>query len=308
EIVWSIVLLRGLVPAQWSLVPSSTWARLPSLPAFAEQLPDGAGGAASLVVALWLAGVMAFALFGGCTYRRRVAQLCGQSRAADAAWQQAARAAARLLGMHTVPCLRATRARGAPCVAGLLRPIVFVPGQLPGATDPASRENVLLHEFAHLQRRDPWRAAAGLFVLMLFWFHPIVWLASARLQLLRELSCDQRAAAANGVAAYRATLARCAAALLDGNSWLPAPGLGGRQLLPRLAALAALAAESRTGRRRRTLLGTVACLAVCIASCVLATPAPEATMPSVAELLRQPGCFARHYAVLTALAAAEPAR
>jgi beta-lactamase regulating signal transducer with metallopeptidase domain len=58
----------------------------------------------------------------------------------------------------------------------------------------AQQRALLAHEFAHLQRRDPfWRIAQRAVLLPLF-FHPLAWLAQRRLESLAEDACDASAA------------------------------------------------------------------------------------------------------------------
>lgn len=50
---------------------------------------------------------------------------------------------------------------------------------------------VLLHELAHARRRDNLIRLLHEGVLCALWFHPLIWLAGARMALYRELSCDE---------------------------------------------------------------------------------------------------------------------
>ncbi len=74
---------------------------------------------------------------------------------------------------------------------GTWRPTVVLPARLLG-TD---LRPVLAHELAHLRRGDA--AVAGLqrLAVAVWWFHPLVWLMSARLTAAREGCCDEEAVA-----------------------------------------------------------------------------------------------------------------
>ena len=71
----------------------------------------------------------------------------------------------------------------APMTWGFLRPVVILPAYAAAWTD-AERDLVLRHERAHIARRDwLWQMLASVLTVV-FWFHPLMWLAN--LQLRRE--------------------------------------------------------------------------------------------------------------------------
>src|SRR5262249_10266791 len=57
---------------------------------------------------------------------------------------------------------------------------------------------VLLHELAHLRRRDDWTNLAGKVLGAVFFFHPAVWFVEPRLELEREMACDELVLAKTG--------------------------------------------------------------------------------------------------------------
>ncbi len=76
-----------------------------------------------------------------------------------------------------------------PFSMGGRRPTVVVPEL--ALTDPQARWPMLWHELVHLQRRDFRAQLVEELVLTLFWFHPLLWGYRRRLELLREVLCDQ---------------------------------------------------------------------------------------------------------------------
>ena len=75
-----------------------------------------------------------------------------------------------------------------PFILGILRPRIYLPSTLDGSL----HEAVLLHEQAHLQRRDHWWKPLGYVLLTIHWFNPLVWLSYILLCRDIELACDEK--------------------------------------------------------------------------------------------------------------------
>lgn len=82
-----------------------------------------------------------------------------------------------------------TEQLGAPFVVGVFQPRIYLPFDL------AEEEQyyVLLHERAHLHRRDHWWKPIGFLLLTIYWCNPLLWLAYTLLCRDIELACDERA-------------------------------------------------------------------------------------------------------------------
>ena len=98
-------------------------------------------------------------------------------------------------------------------VWGICRPRILLP------TDAeqwgAQRQRaVITHEMSHICRRDALTQCLLQLTEMIYWFHPLVWLAAQRIRSEREQACDdlvvRNADAADGLrralAAYRGRL------------------------------------------------------------------------------------------------------
>jgi beta-lactamase regulating signal transducer with metallopeptidase domain/Mg-chelatase subunit ChlD len=90
-----------------------------------------------------------------------------------------------------VPVLEAAEVR-VPSVVGIRRPCVLLPAGLAARLDTATLRHVLLHEEAHVRRRDPlWLFLAELAHAALFW-NPLAALVRRELELSGEDACDAR--------------------------------------------------------------------------------------------------------------------
>jgi beta-lactamase regulating signal transducer with metallopeptidase domain len=77
-----------------------------------------------------------------------------------------------------------------PAALGFFRPAIVFPAWLLPQLSADEIQVILLHEHAHLRRRDPWTNLAQKFVKAVFFFHPAVWWIESHLTLEREMACD----------------------------------------------------------------------------------------------------------------------
>ncbi|NKB70141.1 MAG: hypothetical protein GKR89_23960 [Candidatus Latescibacteria bacterium] len=80
-----------------------------------------------------------------------------------------------------------------PVLLGWRRPLIALPTDLYSRSQPAALEDIediIVHELAHLKRRDPLFNLLGQLVVSLYWFHPLVRWAARALVEVRECACD----------------------------------------------------------------------------------------------------------------------
>lgn len=146
---------------------------------------------AGIAIALWVTGAALLALrllvgFLAVRRLRRNAEPLDNPAVRDLVSACAAR-----MGTHTTPPLLVSSAVTMPCTAGWLRPVVLLPDDCLD-WDPQRLEVVLLHELGHIRRMDIVPHLVGEVARMVYWFNPLVWLATARLRAEAESATDER--------------------------------------------------------------------------------------------------------------------
>ncbi len=76
-----------------------------------------------------------------------------------------------------------------PFILGIFRPRIYLSSTL----GEGELRYIAAHESAHLKRKDHWWKALGYFLLCIYWFHPLCWIAYALLCKDIELACDEKA-------------------------------------------------------------------------------------------------------------------
>ena len=143
----------------------------------------------TLLGALWALGALAvlLRLAIGTTIVARLAR--AGARIDDGGWLSLAQRLATTLGIQRPLILMRGDRIGVPVTWGIVYPIVLLPDD--ADTWPEERRRfVLVHEMAHVKRLDALTQLVGQVALALFWFDPLVWIATRRMQLEREHACD----------------------------------------------------------------------------------------------------------------------
>ena len=114
--------------------------------------------------------------------------------AGDARWLPLARELANDLAISRIAFRRSARA-AMPVAYGVWRPTVLMPAAADGWTEDRLRI-VLLHELAHVKRRDCLTHMLAQVACGLYWFNPLAWVAARRVRAERERACDDLVLAA----------------------------------------------------------------------------------------------------------------
>src|SRR5262249_51182160 len=92
-------------------------------------------------------------------------------------------------GLRRAPRLLMTPETSVALTAGVRNPVVLLPEE-PWKWTPERKKLVLLHEMAHVERRDCLSLVLVAAATAAYWFHPLVWALAARLRRDGELACD----------------------------------------------------------------------------------------------------------------------
>lgn len=92
---------------------------------------------------------------------------------------------------QTIPLLYSSQIPG-PLTLGLFKPAIVLPIGIEQQLTENQLRLVLLHELAHIQRRDilwNWLAYG---ITLAHWFNPLIWFASKRMKADMEMACDAK--------------------------------------------------------------------------------------------------------------------
>ena len=166
----------------------------------------------------------------------------------------------------------------AAAILGCGSPSIAVAPALIRHLDPDELDRIVIHEWAHVQRRDDWLNLAQLAVRALAGWHPAVWWLNRHLQIEREAACDEMTVAVTGSPkGYAASLAKTAVLQPARRRLVPAPGvLSGPALRGRIVRILAYRRLESKARSLRTALAasaSVVGLALCVGALRLVGPA-----------------------------------
>ncbi len=149
----------------------------------------------TVMIALYVAGVIGLLLYrAGQHWRlRRLARRATVVHEAE--WTRLLAECARTLGIRRAVRLLRSREHTVPAAFGTFRPAILIPA-VADLWDDDRRRAVMLHELAHVARRDCLTQTIAACACAAYWFHPAMWWVARRLRIERELACDDRVIAA----------------------------------------------------------------------------------------------------------------
>jgi beta-lactamase regulating signal transducer with metallopeptidase domain len=293
HLVWTLALGALLVLPLMSLgLPAwkLSFLQIPTLPAvvsaggaMAGAEPAGLGTGAALAL-LWTLGVAVVLgrMAAGWLGVRRLAR--GAVPVTDACWTAAVAELGASVGVRGR--VRLLRGDGAtmPATWGVRVPTVLLPAEADEWT-AERRRVVLLHELAHVARRDCLTQMLATLCCAVYWFHPGAWWAARRMRVEREEACDDRVLAAGARPSdYAGHLVEVARAFRLPRPAGPVLAMArGSQLQARVLAVL----DARRDRRTVSRLGGAAVSAAVLAALfplAIAAPTERASLPAAPRM------------------------
>lgn len=159
-----------------------------------------------------------------------------------------------------------------PISVGLFRPCIVLPIQMISGLQDKDIRFILLHELQHYRHRDIAVNYLMCLARIIYWFHPLVWLALKEMRNDREVACDAavlRTIDENSYADYGYTLLNFAENLSH-SSFSSAAGMGGtkKQIKMRIIHIASFHPESNWLKLKSCLIFILA-LSIVIGSAPL---------------------------------------
>lgn len=158
----------------------------------------------------------------------------------------------------------------AAAVLGCGSPIIAIAHGVIGHLDHQELDRIVVHEWAHVQRRDDLLNLGQLATGAFAGWHPAVWWLNRQLQIERESACDEAAIAVTGCAkGYAASLAKTAGLLPARDRMLPAVGAlsspGLRNRIIRILSYGRLVSRTWSATTAATAALALCLLAFCLA-------------------------------------------
>jgi beta-lactamase regulating signal transducer with metallopeptidase domain len=178
-------------------------------------------------------------------------------------------------GIRRQPQLLVSRQVSGPVSLGFFRPVIVLPQILLETLSHGELEQIVLHELAHLHRRDDWSNLAQKLIEVVLPVQPAVYWLGHEMSLAREMACDDWVIAATGTPrSYAAALTRVA----ELSQWqrvsvLAAGATGNRSQLFRR--VRQMLDRTRNAAPRVTLGPLASALAVVVALTCLSARAPQ---------------------------------
>jgi beta-lactamase regulating signal transducer with metallopeptidase domain len=227
--------------------------------------------AMAMVWVLFSFGLLARLAAGYCVVR----SLKSSATPASPDWQLHSLRLCATHGVRRQPQLLVSRHISGPMSLGFFRPVILIPPTLLETLSHSELEQIVLHELAHLHRRDDWSNLAQKLIEAVLPIQPAVFWLGYQMSLAREMACDDWVIAATGTPRpYAAALTKVA----ELSQWQRAGVLAGAaagsrsQLFHRVRQMLD---RTRDAAPRLTIVPLASALAVVVTLTCLGVRAPQ---------------------------------
>jgi beta-lactamase regulating signal transducer with metallopeptidase domain len=164
-----------------------------------------------VILTVWLSGVvlLSLRLLGGWVLARRL--VTRAIRPVSPEIHSLVRRVAGRMALDRVVRVFESSAVAVPVMVGWIKPVVLLPAAALSGLTPTQVEALIAHELAHVRRHDYLVNLLQSVVETLLFYHPAVWLVSARVRAEREHCCDDLAVGVCDRLVYVTALADLAA-------------------------------------------------------------------------------------------------
>ena len=183
------------------------------------------------------------------------------SRITDERWLRIVSEVAERYGIRKSIAVLQTDSADLLATWGIFRPCILAPARATGWSEERIRV-VVCHELAHVRRNDWAVQIAADIMRRVYWFQPLMWIASRQLRRESEHACDD-VVLASGVApdAYAGHLLQIARTVRSDYGWAPAVPMARRSTLERRIAAMLNSARNRRALSSRSLVACTLILA-----------------------------------------------
>ncbi len=216
----------------------------------------------------------------------RFARLLRCAEPAPAPLVERATVLAGRLGLRRAPPVRVVAARLSPLLWPTSGgPQLLLPRDLVGQLTDEERDALLVHELAHVRRRDHWVRLLEISATALFWWYPLAWWIRRALRRAEERCCDEWVLRTlpGSAHAYASGLLKSATLVCDDSTPLPAGASGAgpvRELESRLKEILMARPSPQAAAPIRLALATLAVAGLTVFPTRAAPTSPEETPPA----------------------------
>ncbi|MFH1195517.1 MAG: M56 family metallopeptidase [bacterium] len=188
-----------------------------------------------LIISIWFWSVLFLSLkqMGGFALTQRLVHY--KTTIPSSGWQQRVNQLAQFLGIKKSVRLLESAIVKIPTVVGYFKPVILIPLGLLLAIPENQLEAIILHELAHIKRRDFLVNILQNILEVIFFFNPFVWLISSNIRSEREHCCDDMVVKFSGdTISYIKALANISAIDPDKSGYAMALSLNQNHLFKRI--------------------------------------------------------------------------